>query len=377
MPLAALEMEPPEEEDFRPLVANGNRKRSTNGHYGNNNDRNVISSTSRRLTPKNVAMILAVTFIGLVFLLRMDFTVTTVDDARTSQVVSKKQRNPHSGSSFGGLNNVAQPAGAKAAAEAANNNNNNKEDEDDDGYYYYASLYSKDEIVIPKSNVGHAIPSLNARNLINHWGHYVHDEHRSPYASHLYDRPKEELEQQQTIYEQKMARIRSEWGMWTFKDPSGDAEDRPIADFSSIDYKDLPADEFPPYSWQADEDYVTAFLLEARALVNRMTEGIYAEYGWPLKKKDGTTTLSSEELEKREQAFRIHILDSATNEKELKKEGIAQLSQVAMDGLVRKLLHAMMTNDEFYVVLAGHSAAAGVSKLCVRSLLLYIPFRLF
>jgi hypothetical protein len=30
-----------------------------------------------------------------------------------------------------------------------------------------------------------------------------------------------------------------------------------------------------------------------------------------------------------------------------------------MDGLVRKLLHAMMTNDEFYAVLGGHSAAAG------------------
>lgn len=31
----------------------------------------------------------------------------------------------------------------------------------------------------------------------------------------------------------------------------------------------------------------------------------------------------------------------------------------SFDGLVRRLLHAIMTNDTFTVVLAGHSAAAG------------------
>eukprot|EP00978_Attheya_sp_CCMP212_P013725 scaffold34550_cov56-Attheya_sp.AAC.6 len=35
------------------------------------------------------------------------------------------------------------------------------------------------------------------------------------------------------------------------------------------------------------------------------------------------------------------------------------MDQHSWDGLVRKLLHAMVTNDEFYVVLGGHSAAAG------------------
>jgi hypothetical protein len=111
---------------------------------------------------------------------------------------------------------------------------------------------------------------------------------------------------------------------------------------------------------------VSAFLLEARALVDRMTEGIYAEYGWPKNRsqQDGTTTtmmmMSPEELQQREEVFKVHILDSFTNENEIKQNGIAQLSQIAMDGLVRKLLHSMMTQDEFYVVLAGHSAAAGV-----------------
>ncbi|KAG7359209.1 hypothetical protein IV203_015798 [Nitzschia inconspicua] len=382
MALAALEMEPSEEEDFRPLVAkrnnnnnNNNNNRTSNGNNGNDSfdkkDRRrtvpfmlSLSLSSNRLsmmTPKRIAMVLAVTFVVLMFVLRMDFTVTTVDTVRTSNVVIKKQRNPHTGSSFGGLNNVAQPAGAKAAAASITTSSSSSlsmdDDQTDDGYYF-ASLYQ--DIVIPKSNVGHAIPSLNAHNVLNLWGHYVHDEFRSPYASHLYDKPKEELERQQTLHEQKMEQIRTEWGMWKFQDPAGedDAEERPVADFSNVDYKDLPAIDFPPYSWQADEEYVTAFLQEARALVTRMTEGIYAEYGWPFKKKDGTT-LSQQELEQREQAFRIHILDPQENEKELKKEGIAQLSTVAMDGLVRKLLHAMMTNDHFFVVLAGHSAAAG------------------
>ena len=49
-----------------------------------------------------------------------------------------------------------------------------------------------------------AVPSLNDYNLINLWGHYIHDEHRSPYASHLYDKPKDFLDEQQTKFLQKM-----------------------------------------------------------------------------------------------------------------------------------------------------------------------------
>lgn len=34
-------------------------------------------------------------------------------------------------------------------------------------------------------------------------------------------------------------------------------------------------------------------------------------------------------------------------------------TESSFDGLVRRLLHAIMTNDEFTVVVGGHSAAAG------------------
>jgi hypothetical protein len=300
--------------------------------------------------PKEMIVLLTAAALVLILVFKMDRAVLYTPTNRTSEGITQKQQNPHSGNSFGGIKNVAHPAGAKAAMETG------KEE-----------LYK--DIVIPKSNVGHAIPSLNAANVINLLGHYEHDEFRSPYASHLYDKPKEELDRQQRLFEEKMKKVRAEWGAWSFRDPQAvkdrlDSDqdiDRPIADFSGIDYKDLRQDDFPQYAWQADEEYVTAFLKEARALVDRMTEGIFAEYGWPKKKSDGKL-MTEGELKQRDEAFKIHILDGETNQKENKGKGVAQLSQQAMDGLVRKLLHAMMTNDEFYVVLAGHSAAAGVSR---------------
>jgi hypothetical protein len=172
----------------------------------------------------------------------------------------------------------------------------------------------------------------------------------------LYDLPKESLEEEQLKYEQKMQAVRETWGAWDFHDPSN-TDDRPIADFDNVDYKDLPASEFPPYSWQSDPEYLQVFWKEANALVERMIEAIYAEYGHPKRKADGTT-MTEEELQKRKEAFQIHTV-ADTAGKGGPDKGILQISQVAWDGLVRKLLHAMITNDEFYVVLAGHSAAAG------------------
>ena len=41
------------------------------------------------------------------------------------------------------------------------------------------------------------------------------------------------------------------------------------------------------------------------------------------------------------------------------KIGVATMNKKGMDNYARKLLHSMMTNDEFYYILGGHSAAAG------------------
>jgi hypothetical protein len=248
----------------------------------------------------------------------------------------------HSGSNFGGINNIAQPGGAKAHAAGLG--------------------LANDEFFIPTSNLGYAVPSLGRENIINQYGHYIHDEHRSPYASHLYGgRTKEWLQEQQDIYMRKMQKVRETWGAWTDIDDGG--SERPVADFTNISYKDMPNDEFPDRAWQVDEDYVGKLIPEAKALVKRVTEGIYAEYGYPFTKKDGTR-ISQEEQDAVRAKFNIQNIVPKTEEEGWKldfnkKEGIGWLSQPAMDGLVRKLLHSFITNDEFYVVLAGHSAAAG------------------
>jgi len=235
---------------------------------------------------------------------------------------------------------VAHPGGAKAAA-------------NEEGIAF-------ETIVIPSSASGRAIPSLNRPNIVNHWGHYVHDEHRSPYASHLYDQTKEFLKQQQTSYLRKMEAVRKEWGAWDFHPDSHPQE---VGDFEGVEYRDLPVDRFPTSAWQRDEEYVAQFLGEARSLVTRMQEGIFAEYGWPLKTKqaDGTSvTLTDEERVVRDDAWKIHVYGPEHDHKANPlKGGVARLTQVAFDGLVRKLLHAMMTNDDFFAILGGHSAAAG------------------
>ena len=197
-----------------------------------------------------------------------EYTTSSTDNnpaAEHGAMESVVQKDFHgqASSSFGGLQNVAQPGGAKAAAQG------------------YGRAYDLD-LKIPVSNVGHAIPSLNRPNYLNLWGHYVHDEHRSPYASHLYDASHAVLEARQANYTAKLEKIRETWGAWHFQDPlkmtmddgattSSSLHDgatyRPVADFSTTDYKDLPVDDFPIDAWQADYEYTAAFIPEAQALV--------------------------------------------------------------------------------------------------------------
>ena len=252
--------------------------------------------------------------------------------------VTKVRRRIHSSitkkkfhqSGFGGIYNQAHPYG-----------------------YENKALLQEAEVSIPKSAVKHAIPSLSRQNIENIFGHYIHDEHQSPYSSFLYKRPQNELDQEQKEYEEKMSRVREEWGAWNFTDENILADDRPVANFDTIPYKDMENDLFPKDSWQTDREYVTSFISEANQLVDRMIEGIYAEYGHPTKRADGTI-LTPDEVETRNQLFKIHVGDDNQD-----NSGISSINQSGMDILTRKLLHGMITNDEFYAVITGHSAAAG------------------
>ncbi|GFH56469.1 predicted protein [Chaetoceros tenuissimus] len=115
-------------------------------------------------------------------------------------------------SSFGGILNPNHPAGARARRHLSQTN-----------------------VSVPKSPTPNAVQSLSEENIMNLHGHYAHDEHRSPFASFLYNRTKEELEQEQKEYIEKMNQIRQEWGAWDFNDEH--PEIRPIANFDKTLYR--------------------------------------------------------------------------------------------------------------------------------------------
>mmetsp|Transcript_1091 Transcript_1091/g.1991 ORF Transcript_1091/g.1991 Transcript_1091/m.1991 type:complete len:585 (+) Transcript_1091:90-1844(+) len=235
---------------------------------------------------------------------------------------------PHMGG-FGGIQNVHQPAGAKAQAKAQSQGHVPITDSK------IPSTTTKTEstktptdtstttTVTPKvdpflsdpqpplggaalttSAYKWAVPSVTEYNMKNLWGHYMHDEWRSPFASHLYDRPQTALEQEQEEYEAKMEAVRNDWGAWDFTDPKTSDVPRPTVPFDTIQYRDASRESFPPNAWQSDGEYLQSFLPEAKELVDRVKEGIYAEYGRPTRFKDGGT-LDKQEKEERNFDFGV------------------------------------------------------------------------
>ena len=202
--------------------------------------------------------------VSVAILLVSDFSLASalaqndITDTENVEFEHFHQQKKFHQSGFGGIYNINHPAGARARRKL-----------------------SETKVIIPKSAVPHAIPSMSEENILNLHGHYVHDEHRSPFSSFLYDRPKEELEAEQKDYEDRMKKIREEWGAWDFNDEH--PEIRPIADFNKTPYKDMDNSKFPSKAWQMDEKYVKDFIAEAKKLVDRVREAIYAEYGHPTK----------------------------------------------------------------------------------------------
>ena len=206
-------------------------------------------------------------------------------------------------------------------------------------------------IKIPQSANPHAIPSLTEQNIENVYGHWYHDEHHSPFASHLYDRPQEELDEEQAKFLKRMDKVRQEFGAWEFQDHQNTV--RPVVNFDKTPYRDMQNRDMAFNTWQKDEKYTMDFIAEGKKLVDRVLEGIYAEYGHP------TKGLSDEEIKERDALFGVEIVNSTEPLSGNGDRGAAWMHETAFDMLARKLLHSMITNDEFYVVLGGHSAAAG------------------
>jgi hypothetical protein len=146
------------------------------------------------------------------------------------------------------------------------------------------------------------------------------------------------------------------WGYWTLIDD----KERPQHDYyQAYPHRDIPRSEFPPNAWQVDKDYIAKFLPESIALVQRAQDAILAEYG----KTEGS-------WEDRSKMFQVELIEDLATAKGLsnsnrnhdKRESLKQggwSTPSSWEGLTRRMLHAVMTEDNFVFAMGGHSAAAG------------------
>jgi len=244
----------------------------------------------------------------------------------------------------------------------------------DDLYYYYgngdddlfAAAADDDDSTtkttisdrLPKSNVGAAVASLSRANRQNKAGHYLHDWHKSPYASPYYkynNSNTASVTQQAAIqaqFEAQRAAYEIKYGLYQVPEWPGD-DGFTVPRVADHKYKDVP--ELDATDWPVDGAYVRDFLEQAKLLVERVKEGIYEEYGYGVVGVASTVEKSAI-ISKRLPAFQVVIDDNAYNKTKTKVPGIAHLNTAAWEGLIRKLLHAMITGDEFYVVAAGSAA---------------------
>lgn len=150
----------------------------------------------------------------------------------------------------------------------------------------------------------------------------------------------------------------STWGYFNFRDPNPkwDGKLRPQpTNYESAPNRDLKNSDFPKDSWQSDDAYMKEFLVQAKLLVNRTIEAVYAEYGVGTP-SDGSVTLTDEQMINRE-LFAPFLL---TKDASITPPGeVSWSTQPSFDGIARRIIHHVMTGDTFKLTLGGHSAAAG------------------
>lgn len=112
--------------------------------------------------------------------------------------------------------------------------------------------------------------------------------------------------------------------------------------------RDIPRDKFPADAWQTDTGKVKAYLNDASKLIDTAMEAILAEYG----------RAGDEPFQERMSMFELDFIEFPADTKMPGHDKGGYTTERSFDGLVRRILHALMTNDTFTVVLGGHSAAA-------------------
>ena len=151
------------------------------------------------------------------------------------------------------------------------------------------------------------------------------------------------------------------FGHWHFEDTKDETK-RPSNDYmANFAHRDIPSDKFPKDAWQTDTEFLNHYLNDAEQLVTRAMEAIYTEYGYG-------KPLSPEDEERRTKMFGWEMYNMTSGDKK-GPQGFSGhkgtrgtggwTTQRSFDGLVRRILHALMTSDTFTVVMGGHSASAG------------------
>ena len=151
---------------------------------------------------------------------------------------------------------------------------------------------------------------------------------------------------------QRADALAKEWGKWEFVDKK--VEQRPKDDYcGQFPNRDIPRDKFPANAWQTDTEYLKDWLDQGGKLVDRALEAILAEYGRGVKDEPGR---SFEEREK--EMFQWLIFEPGTQPpgKSLVVEA-GWTTQKSFEGLARRVLHSLVTQDPFTFVVGGHSAA--------------------
>jgi hypothetical protein len=150
--------------------------------------------------------------------------------------------------------------------------------------------------------------------------------------------------------EEEKAALDEKYGRWHFWD--GDEDMRPMEDYiSKFPNGDIPGEDFPDDVWQADAVFVNHILNDADNLIARAMEAIFVEYGHG-------KPLEPEGMAERMKMFHWSREDlSVENAQAPAKYGKrgdrgngGWTTKRSFDGLVRRLLHAMMTQDTFTVV---------------------------
>lgn len=282
-------------------------------------------------------MFLLFVIAGLLFV-----AVVVLNDSTEHDFDGVKEASPHT-SSFGGKNNPGIEHGST-------------------GKYQRPPMIHDEDL--PKSNVGQAVQSLSGLNAENHPGQYRHDTIHSPYASTLYAEnveSEESRQQRQSDFDKRMSDYTARYGKWEAPLFPGDQMQTFYHDYW---YKDVPAEKFPNDSWQANPTYMKKFLTQARSHVRRVQEAIYEEYGFGILDLD--TVKDKAEID-RIKALRRDFMgvkvgnvvfrDGGTLIDGRPFRGVGYINRVGWEGLVRKLSHAIMTEDDFYVVVAGPPGA--------------------